>query len=231
MAQLQHRVIASRRPFHLGDWLVEPMLDRMSRGEQVVQLRPRAMDVLACLALQAGELASKQHLIDTVWRTEFVSDHVLIQVIAELRAALGDNARNPSYIENIPRRGYRLVASLTPIESTEPAATGLSLPFRLEGEEADFPLAQGTNLIGRTADSVILIDRTEVSRCHARIVVEGTAATLEDLGSKNGTFLNGQRLRQPSLLTDGDEIWVGRSVARFRFVAEGEPTTTEHSMT
>ena len=73
MAQLQHRVIASRRPFHLGDWLVEPMLDRMSRGEQVVQLRPRAPDVLACLALQAGEPASMQHLIDAVWRAEFVA--------------------------------------------------------------------------------------------------------------------------------------------------------------
>jgi len=231
MAELQNRAVASRRSFKLGDWLVEPMLDRMSRGEQIVRLRPRAMDVLACLALQAGELASKQQLIDAVWRTEFVSEHALTQVIAELRAALGDNARNPSYIENIPRRGYRLVASLIPIESTEPAATGLSLPFRLEGEEAEFSLAQGTNLIGRTADSVVLIDRTEVSRCHARIVVEGTAATLEDLGSKNGTYLNGQRIRQPTMLTDGDEIWIGRSVARFRFVAEGEPTTTEHSMT
>jgi len=231
MPELQNRAVASRRSFKLGDWLVEPMLDRMSRGEQIVRLRPRAMDVLACLALQAGELASKQQLIDAVWRTEFVSEHALTQVIAELRAALGDNARNPSYIENIPRRGYRLVASLTPIESTEPAATGLSLPFRLEGEEAEFSLAQGTNLIGRTADSVVLIDRTEVSRCHARIVVEGTAATLEDLGSKNGTYLNGQRIRQPTMLTDGDEIWIGRSVARFRFVAEGEPTTTEHSMT
>ena len=155
MAQLHNRVIAPRRPIHLGDWLVEPMLDRMSRGEQIVQLRPRAMDVLACLAL----------------------------------------------------------------------------PFKLEGEGGDYPLAQGTNLIGRTADAVVLIDRTEVSRCHARIVVEGTAATLEDLGSKNGTYLNGQRLRQPSVLTDGDEIWIGRSVARFRFVAEGEPTTTENTMT
>ena len=230
MPQLQNRAIASRRPYQLGDWLVEPMLDRISRGEQIVQLRPRAMDVLAFLALQAGDLASKRELIDAVWRTEFVSEHALTQVIAELRAALGDNARDPSYIENIPRRGYRLVASLTPIESAEPAAGGLSLPFRLEGEGGEFPLAQGSNLIGRTADAVVLIDRTQVSRCHARIVVEGTAATLEDLGSKNGTFLNGQRLRQPSMLTDGDEIWIGRSVARFRFVAEGEPTATEHSM-
>jgi len=231
MPELPDRTIASRRPFQLGDWLVEPMLDRISRGEEIVQLRPRAMDVLTCLALQVGELASKRQLIDAVWRTEFVSEHALTQVIAELRAALGDNARNPSYIENIPRRGYRLVAVLTPLEMPEPQVMGASLPFRLEGETGAFPLTHGTNLIGRTPDAVVQIDRTEVSRCHARVVVEGTAATIEDLGSKNGTYLNGQRLQQPVLLTDGDEIWIGRSVARFRFVAEGEPTATEHSMT
>jgi DNA-binding winged helix-turn-helix (wHTH) protein len=107
------------------------MLDRISKGEEIVQLRPRAMDVLACLALQAGELASKRQLIDAVWRTEFVSEHALTQVVAELRAALGDNARSPSYIENIPRRGYRLVATLTPLEVPDPPATGGSLPFRL----------------------------------------------------------------------------------------------------
>ena len=231
MPELQNRTMAPRRPFQLGEWLVEPMLDRISRGEQIVQLRPRAMDVLARLAQQAGELVSKRQLIDAVWRTEFVSEHALTQVIAELRAALGDNARNPSYIENIPRRGYRLVATLTPIESPEPTATGPSPPVRLEGDEGAFQLAQGTNLIGRTAVAAIHVDRAEVSRCHARIVVEGEVATLEDLGSKNGTFLNGQRLRQPARLADGDEIRICRSAARFRFVVSGEPTATERSET
>ena len=46
-----------------------------------------------------------------------------------------------------------------------------------------------------------------------------------------GTYLNGQRLHQPALLANGDEIWIGRSVARLRFLVEGEPTMTEHSMT
>jgi pSer/pThr/pTyr-binding forkhead associated (FHA) protein len=74
------------------------------------------------------------------------------------------------------------------------------------------------------------IDRTEVSRCHARIVVQGTTATIEDLGSKNGTYVNGERLEAPILLTNGDEIWIGRSVARLRFLVEGEPTMTEQSV-
>ena len=93
--------------------MVEPSLDRISCDGKMVKLRPRAMDVLVHLALAAGKLASKQDLIDAVWQTEFVSEHALTQVIAELRAALGDDARNPSFIENIPRRGYRLVADVT----------------------------------------------------------------------------------------------------------------------
>jgi len=222
---------AARQAFRLGAWLVEPSLDRISLDGQIVRLRPRAMDVLACLALRAGKLASKQELIDAVWRTEFVSDHALTQVIAELRAAFGDDARNPSYIENIPRRGYRLVADVTPVAASVPPACEVSLPFKLLGADGDLPLSQGDNVVGRTSDADICIDRTEVSRCHARIMIAGTTATIEDLGSKNGTYLNGKRLQQPTILTNGDEIWIGRSVARFRFLVEGEPTQTEHSVT
>jgi len=219
-----------RRPFHLGEWLVEPTLDRISRDGHHVRLRPRAMDVLICLALESGKLASKQNIIDAVWRTEFVSEHALTQVIAELRSALGDNARSPSYIENIPRRGYRLVATVTPVAASVPSARDASLPFKLQGEDGDHPLIQGPNIIGRTVETDIRIDRTEVSRCHARIMVQGTTATIEDLGSKNGTFVNGERLDGPALLTNGDEIWIGRSVARLRFLVEGEPTMTEQTV-
>jgi DNA-binding winged helix-turn-helix (wHTH) protein len=230
MRQARDLVGARRRPFQLGDWLVEPTLDQISRDGRIVRLRPRAMDVLTRLALEAGKLASKQDLIDAVWRTEFVSEHALTQVIAELRAALGDDARNPAYIENIPRRGYRLVAAVTPVAASVPPAHDASLPFKLQGEDADHPLIQGPNIIGRTDDADISIDRIEVSRCHARIFVAGTTATIEDLGSKNGTYVNGERLEQPTLLANGDEIWIGRSVARLRFLVEGEPTMTEKTM-
>ena len=101
------------------------------------------MDVLICLALEAGKLASKQNIIDAVWRTEFVSEHALTQVVAELRSALGDDARNPIYIENIPRRGYRLVATVTPVAMSVPSARDASLPFKLQGDDGDHPLMPG----------------------------------------------------------------------------------------
>jgi DNA-binding winged helix-turn-helix (wHTH) protein len=220
-----------RRSFHLGDWMVEPTLDRITRDGREVRLRPRAMDVLTVLALAAGKLVSKRSLIDEVWRTEFVSDHALTQVIAELRAALGDDAGSPSFIENIPRRGYRLVAPVTAAAASVVSKHGVSVPFKLETGDGTRPLIQGQNVIGRTDEADISLDRTEVSRCHAMITVQGTTAVIEDLGSKNGTYVNGRRLDGPATLNNGDEIWIGRSAARMRFLIEGEPTKTETSVT
>jgi len=220
-----------RRPFHLGSWMVEPTLDRISHDGRDVRLRPRAMDVLTVLAFAAGKLVSKRDLIDEVWRTEFVSDHALTQVIAELRAALGDDAGNPSFIENIPRRGYRLVAPVMPVAVSSVSPDGATMPFKLITDDGNHALKQGSTVIGRTGDADICIDKTEVSRCHAMITVQGTTAIIEDLGSKNGTFVNGHQVAGPTPLTNGDEIWIGRSVARMRFLIEGEPTKTEASVT
>jgi TolB-like protein/DNA-binding winged helix-turn-helix (wHTH) protein len=100
-------------PFWIEDWLVEPSLNRISRGEAVVQLEPRVMDVLVLLAVCAGSVVQRRDLIDAVWKTEFVSENSLTHVIAELRSVLGDDARSPRFIETIPKRGYRLIAGVT----------------------------------------------------------------------------------------------------------------------
>jgi len=108
-----------RSPFRVGEWLVEPLVNRITRGDQIVALRPRAMAVLVCLADRAGQLATKQHIIDTVWSAEFVSDNALTHVVAEIRTALGDDPQKPTYVETIPRRGYRLIAAVD-LEVTPP---------------------------------------------------------------------------------------------------------------
>jgi DNA-binding winged helix-turn-helix (wHTH) protein len=215
--------------FQIGEWTVDPELGRISRSERVVQLRPRAMDVLLCLAELQGRLASKQHLIDSVWQQEFVSDNALTQVIAELRTELGDDAEHPSYIETIPRRGYRLIAPMTSPDAAQPAPPAGTPLFRLEGDEGEIPLGVGENLIGRAPDAAIRIDNSEVSRRHALIVVKGTTATLEDLGSKNGTYLRGKRIEEPAKLANADEIRIGLDLARYRFVVHDDRTRTEQT--
>jgi DNA-binding response OmpR family regulator len=88
-------VLQEAEPFLIGDWLVEPRLNRLTRGDSSVQLELKAMDVLLCLAVHAGEVVAKHELFDAVWQTEFVSDNTLARRIADLRDAFGDDAQNP----------------------------------------------------------------------------------------------------------------------------------------
>lgn len=95
------------RPFLAGGWRVEPARCLLARGSQEIRLEPKVMDVLVCLALRAGGVVSRDELIREVWEGRFVSDEVISVSIFELRKALGDNAREPRWVETIPRRGYR----------------------------------------------------------------------------------------------------------------------------
>jgi DNA-binding winged helix-turn-helix (wHTH) protein len=215
-------------PFRVGEWLVEPDLDRLSRGDTHRTLRPRVTELLVCLARRAGELVSKQALIDGVWRTEFVTDNALTHLVAELRVALGDDARNPRYVETIPRRGYRLIAATTRVGGDVLPGADEGFRFVLIDEEGhEIGLQEGENLIGRSPRARVRIDSWEVSRRHARILVEDTAATLEDLGSKNGTWVRGRRVEHAARLQDADEIQIGVNLARFRFRAYDDQTRTE----
>lgn len=211
-----NKTARSTGSFNVGDWLVVPSLNRLSKGKETVQLELKLMEVLVHLAGRAGELVSKRELIDAVWQVEVISDGTLTRAVALLRKALGDDARNPRFIETIPKRGYRIIA---PVESLDEAHS-TDLQFKLEGPEGEIPLAEGENLIGRDPDAKVRVDIGGVSRRHAMIVVDGSDVTLEDLGSKNGTYLRGRRIKQPKRLDHGDEIRIGQKVARYTFLVE-----------
>ena len=202
--------------FNVGGWLIVPSLNRLSKGGETVQIELKLMEVLVHLVGRAGELVSKRELIDAVWKVEVISDGTLTRAIALLRKALGDDARNPRFIETIPKRGYRFIA---PVESLD-VTRSTDLRFKLEAPDGEIPLAEGENLIGRDPEATIRIDIGGVSRRHARITVDGADVTLEDLGSKNGTYLRGRRVQKPTRLAHGDEIRIGHKVARFWFVIE-----------
>jgi TolB-like protein/DNA-binding winged helix-turn-helix (wHTH) protein len=101
--------------FRVGPWLVQPVLNTISRNGTTVRLEPKQMEVLVCLAGHPGEPVSKEGLLRAVWSDAFVSDDVLIRSVFELRRAFEDDAREPRFIETIPKRGYRLLAAVTPV--------------------------------------------------------------------------------------------------------------------
>jgi DNA-binding winged helix-turn-helix (wHTH) protein len=87
---------------------------RLWSGAQEIRLTPKAAAVLGVLVAHAGDPVSKEALFESVWRDTVVTDDALVSCIRELRRALGDDAREPRYIETRHRRGYRFAASLTP---------------------------------------------------------------------------------------------------------------------
>src|SRR5206468_7294912 len=98
--------------------------------------------------------------------------------------------------------------------------------FRIVWGPREIPLADGENLIGRDPAAAVSIDEARVSRHHARIVIDGGRARLEDLASKNGTWLGGRRIDSPERLSDGDVIRVGPAVLTFRCFAPSGSTQT-----
>lgn len=101
--------------FRVGAWLVQPNLNTILDGEREVKLEPKAIEVLVYLAQHAGKVLPKSQIIDEIWSGSFVTEEVLTNSVWELRKALGDDAKNPTYIQTVPRRGYRLIAPVTPV--------------------------------------------------------------------------------------------------------------------
>lgn len=123
----------AERSFRVGPWLVETRLNRISRGDTTIQLETRIMDVLIFLASRAGELVSRREIIDSVWATEVISDNTLTHTIAEVRNALGDDAKDPAFVETIHRRGYRLIA---PVSQDDLPLGDVSSPIAESGQAA-----------------------------------------------------------------------------------------------
>ena len=98
----------SQAPFRVGDFEARPATNELHGPAGTVRLPPMQMALLARLARAAGEPVTRETLIADVWERRGVTDEVLSRAIAELRQALGDDARHPRYLETLPKIGYRL---------------------------------------------------------------------------------------------------------------------------
>jgi hypothetical protein len=166
-------------------------------------------------------------LQERLWPKTFVADTSLRRVIAEIRAALDDDERRPRFIRTVRGFGYAFCGAAEEEGAGRRAES--TAACRLEWGKREIPLREGENILGRMDDAVAWIDSSNVSRRHARIVVSGGRATIEDLGSKNGTSVSGRRIDRPTLLASGDEIALGPARMTFRAFHGTGPTETERS--
>lgn len=94
----------------IDGWLVQPTLNLLTRDDASVRLRAQLMDLLLCLASRPGRVFAKEDLVAEVWEGRWIAQSALSRCVAELRAALGDDAQQPRVIQTITKRGYRLIA-------------------------------------------------------------------------------------------------------------------------
>jgi DNA-binding winged helix-turn-helix (wHTH) protein len=196
----------------------------LSQGGEI-HLSPKAFELLSVLVANRARAVSKGELQQQLWPTTFVQETNLATLAAEVRRALRDVAESPRFIRTVYGFGYRFVGDVIADGSVaRPDAAPARLWLIVERRR--IPLVEGANVIGRADDAAIPIDSPGMSRHHARIVVSAGEATLEDLGSKNGTHLNGARIAMPCSLADGDEIRLGAVAMTLRIASPTSPTET-----
>jgi DNA-binding winged helix-turn-helix (wHTH) protein len=212
-----------------GDCAFDPAARVLTRAQAgAVPLSPKAFQLLGLLIASRPRAITQAALRDELWPDSHVARTSLARLVTEIRQALGDDARSPRFVRNVHGYGYAFCGQVHEPEGVaRPSApSGCALIWG----EREFQLHEGENVIGRAPESRLPIESPAVSRRHARVFVTGGQATLEDLGSKNGTFIGGQRVERPTRLEDGATVIVGPALLLFRGHSGHDSTKTGSSL-
>jgi DNA-binding winged helix-turn-helix (wHTH) protein len=211
-----------------GEFTLDIETRQLWEGDAERHLSPKAFELLRLLLDNRPRALSKAELHARLWSSTFVSDATLTSLIAEVREALGEKAAGEGFVRTVHRFGYAFKGT----------ATEQMPRFHLSRDRArcwiiwewgQVALTDGDHLLGRDGDVAVWLESPTVSRHHARIRIQGAEATIEDLDSKNGTYLRGERLTMPLPLADDDEIRLGSVAVRFRRVETSSSTETQGS--
>jgi hypothetical protein len=152
-----------------------------------------------------------------------VSETSLAALVTQLRKALGDTSGDGRVIRTLHRVGYAFIGDAI-VAGQAPAARPIVCRVIWHGESIDVPA--GESVIGRDRGCAVCIEAESISRQHARLTVTAHEASIEDLGSKNGTWLAGERISGAVALTDGASVRLGSEMVRFEFVTDDRSTKT-----
>lgn len=215
-----------------GEFVLDPDSRQLFRDGVEVHLQPKTFELLALLVRSRPKALSKQHIRGQLWPDTAVGDASLTVAVAELRGALGDDAKEPRFVRTVYGFGYAFAGAA---EAVGERAGGSPLfqsgvAPRVLWEKRIIPLVEGENILGRDEGVTVRIDAPGVSRRHACIRVDGDQATIADLGSKNGTYVGDgpSPITGETPLADDSRFRLGRVLLVFRSSPESGSTMTEH---
>ena len=198
-----------------GECVLDGDTRELRRKQKVVHLSPKAFQFLELLLQERPRALSKEEIHEKLWPGTFVSDGTLTSLAAEVRSAIGDEAHEPRFVRTVHRFGYAFSGEALP-EKAVPRRGVQRLAWRLFWGSREIALEEGDCVLGRDPAATVFVDHKSVSRHHARIRITSAGATLEDLGSKNGTSFRGEKIRKPVDISDGDQIRIGSVAMTFR---------------
>ena len=193
------------------------------RGGDEIHVAPKTLDLLLSLLSRAPNAVSKAELMTALWPDTHVSDATLIGVVADAREALGDDGHAGRLIRTVHRFGYAFAGHL---EREAGSASSEPVLGWLITDAWRLPLRSGEIVLGREGEGVVPLPSPSVSRQHAALTIEGTAARLRDLGSKNGTFVDEMRVERPTALRDGARVRFGTLEVIYRTASATSSTET-----
>jgi DNA-binding winged helix-turn-helix (wHTH) protein len=193
-----------------GHLIFDPASRRLWRNEEEVHLSPKAFDLLRLLIERRPEAVSKNEIRAHLWPDTYVSETNLPSLMTEIREALGEDASHPRFIRTLHRFGYAFEG-----EALADAVRQKEVRGWLIADDARLALYTGANILGREGPDVVVVPSSTASRRHARIVIDEEGASVEDLGSKNGTYVNDQPVISPIPLRDGDQVRLGSLVLAY----------------
>ena len=194
--------------FRFGEFTFDCRSHQLLRDHTAHHLSPKAQQLLQLLLQARPRAVSREELYDALWPSTFVCETNLARIVNELRRTLGDDVRAAQYIRTVHGFGYAFCGELT-------CSTLLEEPVAIllcEGRR--HPLYEGENTIGRAIESHVVMSDPAVSRHHAVITIDEGEYSIHDVGSKNGTFVDGRRVgRSPVPLTADAQVQFGAAVA------------------
>ncbi len=214
--------------FRFGDCLLDGETRELRVAGEPAHVSPKGFQFLLLLLENRPRALSKTEIHEKLWPGTFVTDGTLTSLLAEVRSAIGDDAQQSRFVRTVHRFGYAFSGDATE-ESARPEPKRARRPgfaYRLYWGPREISLEEGDTVLGRDPEAGLFLDHKSVSRRHARIRVAGDRATIEDLGSKNGTFLRGSRITVATALLDGDEFKIGSLSLIYRIFSASGSTET-----
>jgi DNA-binding winged helix-turn-helix (wHTH) protein len=188
-----------------------------------VHLPPKAFDLLLMLVRNRPNAVSHDRLHAALWPGVHVSETSLAALVAQIRRALDDTSAGGGVIRTLHRVGYAFTGDASVTGVTPATAAPVC---RLIWRQRSIELLAGESVIGRDRECTVHIDADSVSRQHARLRVTARDVSIEDLGSKNGTWVAGDRIHGVVQLTDGATFRLGSETMRLEIAQDERPTKT-----